>query len=98
MQTILSIDASVTPARACVVEVSEGRVQLLEEHSGVLDLAPRAQQPVEAPQVSDGGAAASPVQEVADTSGLPALLAAIKTPYTNTVLLVPPPDYTSLNV
>ncbi|MBN8550945.1 MAG: hypothetical protein J0M12_16650, partial [Deltaproteobacteria bacterium] len=102
MQSVLSIDASCDPAAAVVVGV-EGRQAVVQEihrftlgdtfgkHNGVV---PTSDVSATIPELANNDTALA----LSQVEAFKNVLAAIKTPWTSCILLIPPHDYHSLNL
>lgn len=102
MQSVLSIDASCDPAAAVVVEVEGNKAVVQEIHRFSLGdkfgMQNGTSDAGAAPSAELNAAATSELSAFAQIQSLKTVLASIKTPWTSSILVIPPHDYISLNL
>jgi hypothetical protein len=103
MQSVLSIDTSCNPAAAVVVQV-DGRQAVVQEihrfsfaDGFTLNGHSQTDETIVAPTGSSASGAAHPISQ-GDIETLKGVIASIKTPWTSSILIIPPHDYLSLNL
>lgn len=107
MDNILSIDISLTEARASVLKVEERKIEVIESHS--VALTPEHIRSLHSPASADvtdteqnEEPADTPETEPPDpaepTRSLTGLLESIRSPWSSSVAIIPPFDSTSLNI